>query len=426
MSRLSMERGYTPELEHEHFSVDATPESREEKEITPDYFIERVETILTEAEETANRTIEDIEQKEAPLVAAETGSKSSESITPLTELREKIQRLQQKFLRDAKRYVPIILLALSESHQAVPRHEGFQFRDQARQELKETGITTEQKRAYKPGISELLYRGITPLGYQSYVDTEKPLGKMLVKLDGEIPNLGAVQRFLPNVILGRERDVGDKLAKMTKPSEIPGLEDAWHLYLGLPEEHNTFGISDYRPANSHEDKYYYKINDFWSKFQKFLMEERGYYHSEEFKEFVSQLHKDAKDEEDFNKSVDGWALNEKEERVAEYLKKGTLPPVDLKGYISELASNPGSKKVVESEVKSGETEDDIMYHYTMSLGQDDKGHYISYYDVWNLEGSLEGEKGIIGRPLEIYDRLYFDPETGELINPAPIQESAKK
>lgn len=58
----------------------------------------------------------------------------------------------------------------------------------------------------------------------------------------------------------------------------------------------------------------------------------------------------------------------------------------------------------------------VMGEFTISLGQDEKGHYISYYDLWNLEKSVEGEKGLLGKSFEIYDRIHYDPNTYEVIH----------
>ena len=41
--------------------------------------------------------------------------------------------------------------------------------------------------------------------------------------------------------------------------DVHGREDAWRMYLGLPQEYNTFAISNYRPSKSMENKYYYSI-----------------------------------------------------------------------------------------------------------------------------------------------------------------------
>jgi hypothetical protein len=56
----------------------------------------------------------------------------------------------------------------------------------------------------------------------------------------------------------------------------------------------------------------------------------------------------------------------------------------------------------------------VMGNYVLSKGEDEHGHYISYWDKWDLGGSVEGTSGIVGRPYEIYDRIYYDPHTFDI------------
>jgi hypothetical protein len=55
-----------------------------------------------------------------------------------------------------------------------------------------------------------------------------------------------------------------------------------------------------------------------------------------------------------------------------------------------------------------------MGNYTWTKGEDKKGHYIAYYDKWDLDIPIE-EYGFIGKPFEIYDRIYYNPDTFEPI-----------
>jgi hypothetical protein len=57
---------------------------------------------------------------------------------------------------------------------------------------------------------------------------------------------------------------------------------------------------------------------------------------------------------------------------------------------------------------------DVMGNYTINMGEDDRGKYMSYYDKWDLNPFLLSNpitgKEIttnISKPYEIYDRLYF-------------------
>ncbi|NTW13546.1 MAG: hypothetical protein HGA31_00755 [Candidatus Moranbacteria bacterium] len=132
----------------------------------------------------------------------------------------------------------------------------------------------------------------------------------------------------------------------------PERYDAWRLYLGLSQKHGTFGISDHKPARSDVDKYYYKIVDFFPK----LFE----------KQTVSDL-------------------------------------------VSELKEGGGNELFVDDFSR-------VMGRFTITLGEDKKGHYISYYDKWDLNIATEKNGGFIGRPFEIYDRIYYNPETYEVIS----------
>lgn len=54
-------------------------------------------------------------------------------------------------------------------------------------------------------------------------------------------------------------------------------------------------------------------------------------------------------------------------------------------------------------------------NYTLDSGEDDRGKYYSFYDKWDLSpfGTKGDESMKIGKPIEIYDRLYYnDYETG--------------
>ncbi len=324
------------------------------------------------------------------------------------------------------------------------KQEGFSFKEKAKEELLVKGITSDQEySAYKPGISEMLYEGITPLGYQDESSSQKgSFGKdFFTFLENHgMPNTGMLQEFVPNLVLGRENR-GDEIEKIKNDSgldstekekayhekawtssralykiaghsQMPKLDDAWRLYLGMPQEDNTFGISDYQPSRSKDDKYYFKIKGFWDDFESYLKKRND----RDFKEVTDALTKVAKNQQELEELVDKWATTDEEKEAGEYIKKG-LPfsGNGLRDYIEFLSSEPGKKMDVKSEVRNGDKQDDIMFHYTMSCGQDEKGCYIAYYDKWDLASFFSENivtKGV-GKPFEIYDRLYYDPVTFE-------------
>lgn len=281
----------------------------------------------------------------------------------------------------------------------------FEDRDRASQELIEKGITAEQRySAYKPGLSELIYEGIKPLGYQDAVDKEEFMGGAFGYLEEKgLPNAGMLQDVVPNIVQGREerakklnefyrthaKGLEGLAAQVVPPSEMPSLEDAWRLYLGLPQENQTFGISGYKPQRSQEDKYYFKINKFWDDF---------------FKGGVSL----------------SWEENNISMETPEDIRHAlsSVSKDNVQKAVEVIKRLGGEKQsiIVETEYLAVEG-GDVMYHFTMALGNDEKGSYIAYYDKWDLASIFSQNvvtKGV-GQPLEIYDRLYYDASTFKVV-----------
>lgn len=204
---------------------------------------------------------------------------------------------------------------------------GLTFREvvaRANVELQKKGITTEQKAGYIPGINDMLHKGIDSYSYEDYWNKTKD--------------------FLPNVLFGRKEYNNT-------------MEDAYRMYLGIAQKHKTFGISDYQPTQSTEQKYYYKIDAF---FEKLIVRKYG---------------------------------NDGQKMIRDVLSK----------------------------IEAGEGFDDdgfdmIMGHYKMGKGVDKNGPYISYYDRWDLDAMpVEGTNGSFGKPYEIYDRIYYNANSFEPI-----------
>ena len=82
-----------------------------------------------------------------------------------------------------------------------------------------------------------------------------------------------------------------------------------------------------------------------------------------------------------------------------------------KGYEQTAANHGpvGLNKSVTSKVLSGYG----LGTHTISRGHDNKGEYISYYDLWDIAPSKSAagnrdESMGIGKPVHIYDRIYLD------------------
>ena len=250
----------------------------------------------------------------------------------------------------------------------------FGHRRQAAEELERYGITFFQKKAYTPGVSEALARGWSPLFYSG----------------GSAAPLKEIREVVTSATIGAARNDNllrlEKYKQMHREAQEQGYEggieetkrlldeftsslDAWRMYLGLPQEHNTFGISEYKPQNSRDDRYYYRLKNFTA---------------------VAPLAFTSKHADRYSSM---------ETRYPDTLPGRILSAIDARGK---------DGKLLVSNI--------ILGRFTLSKGVDERGDaYISYYDQWDLGGSLEGERGIIGLPFEIYDRIYYNPNTFDIV-----------
>lgn len=184
----------------------------------------------------------------------------------------------------------------------------------AKKEMRDSGITKEQEKAYIPIINKKIYEHVTPYGYK------------IENLELSVQN----------------RDMRDS-----------AREDAWRLYLGLPQKYNNFDISDFRPQRSREEtRYYFKIKGF-----------------------------------------------------GDYLTSRN--PDRIKDFVKTIKE--ANEPIISQDRR-------IMGHFIIDCGQDERGQYLSYYDKWDLDIPVE-KNGFFGRPFEIYDRIYYDPDTFEPVNP---------
>lgn len=190
-------------------------------------------------------------------------------------------------------------------------------------QLQQHGITNEQRQGYFPVLSKAISSAIPPSGYFDV-------------------NAEEVGRALKSIVLPE---------KVSPRYEGTGRQDAWRMYLGLPQENNTFRVSTFSPSISKEkDKVYFSINDF----------EKGLYRFEHF-------------------------LRGKEQKAL------------MEDFGADLPA--------------------FMGNFTVSKGQDERGHYLAYYDIWDLgqKSAQYALKAGLGKPFEIYGRVYYDPKTFKAI-----------
>jgi hypothetical protein len=264
----------------------------------------------------------------------------------------------------------------------------------AKLELDKYGYTSDQRKNYVKGKSEKAFRNIVPQGYGDLTQT-----------------LDRIDRYEKD--LGRDPMetlwYGSESSSTGKPIyyDLPKRDDAFALYLGLPQKNKSFGISEYQPGDSKENKYYFKPN----------------YLDENLKNRLVASYFDNVDD---NENV--YIANERGDAFPQ--KTDSLEregvPFENPMYAEWMVDNP-------------------LGDFKMSKGKDKKGHYISIYDEWDLNPFKEGKgsssnpaaatlkafakmKGVdvsddleisklfgAGKPFEIYDRIYYDPKTKKVI-----------
>ena len=254
----------------------------------------------------------------------------------------------------------------------------FSARDHAERELRESGITRWYRENYRPGISERLAR-IRPFNYDtSILDEVMRVGEVFVtgNKHGNEEELAELETRYAQTV-----DDDERLMLRDRIETQRQRMDAWGLYLGLPQRHGTFRVSEFRPTRGTDDIYYLALTT---------------------------------PPEDFLKQV-------------AYMYSGDVPLGDtpdwrqvqspVRTLVELLRDSEGNAMVVENNFVY------CMGKFTLSLGEDERGTYVSYRDLWNLGGSLEGETGFVSRhPPEIYDRIYYDSSTFEIL---PISSAVR-
>lgn len=230
--------------------------------------------------------------------------------------------------------------------------------------LDERGILPQQA-SRNPIVSEMVYNGVIPRAYWS-------------NFPGE--NYGRWKTGL-SVLTGRD------FAPDRTKFDTPDREDAWRMFLGLPQENGTFAISPYRPTRGRGDNTtYYRYNGV----EENLKATAG--NAPTLPYAIRDLRK-------------MWEENEEKPLV----KFDSVVSTATGNYIDPNQSIWGL-------LTSGGTTNErgVMGEFTIDFGEDENGPYLSIYDRWDLGRPRSPTKKMserVGKPFEIYDRIYYDPKT---------------
>jgi len=159
--------------------------------------------------------------------------------------------------------------------------------------------------------------------------------------------------------------------------EDPYSEDAWRMYLGLPQANNTITPSQYRPTRAKDpnSKYYALPSEF---------------------------------KQDLYKSLFAPDENGKMTMISDL---ADLPEGKSKQWGESDMSRPNDSNF------GARTRGRVLGNFQLSKGKDEKGDYISYYDTYDLHPELPlGVKTDVlpGKNFDVYDRIYYDSNTGKM------------
>lgn len=222
---------------------------------------------------------------------------------------------------------------------------------QKQEELDTYGITNEQTQN-KNLINKRLQNNLVPFSY------DKP-----------------IERVFDAVVLNKKSEDRKKYdnSDRTLDDEYNNIRmDLFNTLLGTPQKHNSLYISKYKPENA-EEHYYYGVKN-----------EEPLYNYLENKSATEIQNELNSDKEKLNKFGITPLIPIKDTEKFLNFKRGLTPNINIVG-----------------------TEGTALGDYTTGYTK----QYKSYYDKWDINPFGDGnDKPLmeLGKPLNIYDRKYFD------------------
>ena len=189
-------------------------------------------------------------------------------------------------------------------------------------------------------------------------------------------------------------------------------KDLFRLSIGLPQEHNSISKSKYKPTKStNSDSEYYTSPNTDSDI-KYIFEDYFKFKQENSPDYFANDGRLISKPETYSKPED--EIN------------------SLRSFIHDKYGKRNDKLRSTNRVHMGQD----LGEFILDAGKDEKGHYISYYDVWDVNpfGSTAVEnynskdynipinitdalqKFTNTEGIEIYNRIYYNPKTGEILS----------
>lgn len=255
---------------------------------------------------------------------------------------------------------------------------------------------------YKAGISEAIANAVKP-----YSATSVTI----------IPELVDAMSRIARGDPGAPRE-GDRL-------RTGGEEDAFRMYLGLPQEHGTFGEARFRPSvGSGEDIRYQDFADPEFILNQLVPEHHSWLSAKAQQEFSEGIIDKIEDSPYYNEFMADTIPHEQRSGFSTSKKSNVIRDVarildDNSAYGIGSSFRPISGRREEGGPFHRLEKSGLMGTYTLDKGEDEKGPYISYYDTYDL-AHLPAQIAKVGQPFDIYGRMYYDPETYE---PRPQTQS---
>ena len=267
----------------------------------------------------------------------------------------------------------------------------------------EEGIDILQALANIYNWKENLAENINPRGYDMDLDDDAP------GYDDPILGNHPLQRLYNAIVLDRKEPLREKEEEFIQlaydPEDITNIkyvaageaerQDLLSLMLGQDQKHGSIEPAIYKPTKSKDpDAEYYRSKVTEQQIKNELMDP-----------YVPRNLRGGG-----NKNQRGYKANEK----GDYIGGGE--------DIADL--------LIDTDFYG-----DVLGNFILDKGVDDKGHYISYYDKWDVNplssGGTQGDEASIMprglddviqsavgiKPAELYGRVYYDPKTG-----LPIEE----